>query len=249
MEDTIYREITYSLFRPSSIPHGPCSSGTLGYLEYDEAHCFASDYWPPSANHGIDRSHSWPQKHVRDSIISAGYHFVAIGHKNGNHADNEWRISFSQAENKLVYLINHTQLLTYGLLKTILKEVINAGLKDENKLLSSYHIKTVVFWAIQQNPLHNWCPQSMLDGLLICDKFLIRCVYKGVCPNIFIPQNNMFLNKINGSAQTELFDRLQEFYDRGITSLLRLCSFLRPYVDILIQGIKINEIYKKRNSI
>lgn len=59
----------------------------------------------------------------------------------------------------------------------------------------------------------------------------------------------MFLSKINGSAQTELFDRLQEFYDRGITSLLRLCSFLRPYVDILIQGIKINEIYKKRNSV
>lgn len=148
-----------------------------------------------------------------------------------------------------MYLINHTQLLTYGLLKTILKEVINAGLKDENKLLSSNHIKTVVFRAIQQNPLHNWCPQSMLDGLLICYKFLIRCVYEGVCPNISIPQNNMFLNKINGSAQTELFDRLQEFYDRGITSLLRLCSFLRPYVDILIQGIKINEIYKKRNSI
>lgn len=165
-----YREITCFSSTPGSIPHGPCSSGNLGDLEYDEAHCFASDYWPPSAYHWIDRSHSWPQKHVRDSIISAGCHFVAIGHKNGNHADNEWRISFSLAENKLVY---HTQLLTYGLLKTILKEVINAGLKDENKLLSSYHIKTVVFWAIQQNPLQNWCPQSMLDGFLICYKFLL----------------------------------------------------------------------------
>lgn len=77
---------------------------------------------------------------------------------------------FPWQKNKLVY---HTQLLTYGLLKTILKEVINAGLKDENKLLSSYHIKTVVFWAIQQNPLHNWCPQSMLDGFLICYTFLL----------------------------------------------------------------------------
>lgn len=94
-------------------------------------------------------------KHVRDSIISAGCHFVAMGHKNGNHADNEWRISFFQAENKLVYSMNYTQFLTYGLLKTILKGFINAGLKDENKLLSSYNIKTVVFWAIQQNPLHN----------------------------------------------------------------------------------------------
>lgn len=199
MEDTIYREITYSLFRPSSIPHGPCSSGTLDDLEYDEAHCFASDYWPPSANHGIDRSHSWPQKHARDSIISAGCHFVAIGHKNGNHADNEWIISFSQAENKLVYSINHTQLLTYGLLKTILKEVINAGLKDENKLLSSYHIKTVVFWAIQQNPLHNWCHQSMLDGLLICYKYLIKCVYEGLCPKFFYSTKQHVCKQISHS--------------------------------------------------
>lgn len=40
--------------------------------------------------------------------------------------------------------------------------------------------------------------------------------------------------KINGSAQTELFDRLYEFYDRGITSLFRLCSFLGSYLDIPI---------------
>lgn len=109
--------------------------------------------------------------------------------------------------------MNQTQFLTYGLLKTILKEVLNDGLKDENKLLSSYHIKTVVFWAIQQNTLHNWCPQSMLDGFLICYKVLLRCIYEGVCPNFFIPQNNMFLGKINGSAQSELFDRLYEYYD------------------------------------
>lgn len=56
-----YREIACSLYRFGFIPHGPCSSGTLGDLEYDEAHCFASDYWPPSAYHWIDRSHSWPQ--------------------------------------------------------------------------------------------------------------------------------------------------------------------------------------------
>lgn len=56
-----YREIACSLYRFGFIPHGPCSSGTLGDLEYDETHCFASDYWPPSAYHWIDRSHSWPQ--------------------------------------------------------------------------------------------------------------------------------------------------------------------------------------------
>lgn len=32
----------------------------------------------------------------------------------------EWRLSFSLAEQQLVYLFNHTQFLCYGMLKTFL---------------------------------------------------------------------------------------------------------------------------------
>lgn len=170
-------------------------SGKVIFISYDDAYGFGSDFWPPSASSWIERCHAWPSPHVVENIVRNGCHFVAIGHKLGNHIDNEWRISFTQAEKKLVYSMNHTQFLTYGLLKLVLNEKINIGLKDEDKLLCSYQIKTVVFWAIQQNPLHQWCPQKLLAGFWVCFKLLIKWVYEGSVPISLFPKTICFLQK------------------------------------------------------
>ena len=148
--------------------------------------------------------------------------------KLGKHADNEWRISFSQAEQKLVYSMNHTQFLTYGLLKLFVKE-FNNGLIEDEKLLCSYHMKTAIFWAIQQNTIAHWCPQNLLAGFWVCFKLLLKWVYQGVCPNFFIPENNMFLTKVYGVAQHNLFTRLYGLYEKGITFLLQIPS-IKPYI-------------------
>ncbi|XP_052699194.1 uncharacterized protein LOC128176720 [Crassostrea angulata] len=220
-------------FHPDDTIHGPCSSGTDGPLEYDHAHCFVSDFWPPSATSWIDRCYSWPPPHVVNDIVRNGCHVVAIGHKLGNHEEIEWRISFSQAEYKLVYSMNHTQFLTYGLVKLFLKEIINNGPRTEDKLLCSYHMKTAVFWAIQQNTLPHWCPQNFLVGFWICLKLLLKWVYEGICPNFFIPKNNMFLGKIYGHAQTSLFRRLYGLYEKGIALLLHSPSIRSSIIDVL----------------
>eukprot|EP00105_Crassostrea_gigas_P027609 XP_011448995.1 PREDICTED: uncharacterized protein LOC105343365 [Crassostrea gigas] len=228
-----YRDNTCTSFSPDSRVHGPCSSGTDGPLDHDVAYCFVSDFWPPSAASWINRCHSWPLPHVVNDIVRNGCHFVAIGHKLGNHEDKEWRISFSQAEYKLVYSMNHTQFLTYGMLKLFLKEIINNGLRDEDKLLCSYHMKTAVFWAIQQNTLPHWCPQNLLVGFWVCFKLLLKWVYEGISPNFFIPENNMFLSKIHGQAQTSLFRRLYGLYEKGIALLLHSPSIRSSIIDVL----------------
>ncbi|XP_056016726.1 uncharacterized protein LOC125673588 [Ostrea edulis] len=235
-----YRDITCSLITPNSTVHGPCGSGVIMTLEYDDAHCFACEFWPPSASSWIDRCHTWPQPQVVRDIVRSGCHFVAIGHKLGNHESNEWRISFSLAEQKLVYSMNHSQFLTYGLLKLFLKEVINNGLGDNEKLLCSYHMKTAVFWMIQQNTIPNWCPQNLLKCFWYCFKLILKWVYEGVCPNFFIPENNMFLSNIHSEAQNRLFLRLFGFYEKGLASLLHSPS-LRSYI--------MNVLYNPRLSI
>ncbi|XP_034322923.2 uncharacterized protein [Magallana gigas] len=232
-----YRENACASIILDSRVHGPCSTSTerIGSydMDHDVAHCFVSDFWPPSASSWIDRCHSWPPPHVVNDIVRNGCHFVAIGHKLGNHEDNEWRISFSQAEHKLVYSMNHTQFLTYGLMKLFLKEIINNGLGDEDKLLCSYHMKTAVFWAIQQNTLPHWCPQNLLAGFWVCFKLLLKWVYEGISPNFFIPENNMFLSKIHGQAQTSLFRRLYGLYEKGIALLLHSPSIRSSIIDVL----------------
>ena len=89
-----------TLIKQDSTVLGPCISGRIGTLEYDEANCFVSDFWPPCVSSWIDRCHSWPLPHVVDDIVRTGCHFVPKGHKLGKHADKEWRISFFQAEQK-----------------------------------------------------------------------------------------------------------------------------------------------------
>ncbi|XP_062579460.1 uncharacterized protein LOC134241421 [Saccostrea cucullata] len=224
-----YKQIVCSSSSLNSSEHGPCASGKVGTTEYDFAYCFVCDLWPPSASSWIDRCHSWPQRHIVDDILKSGCHFVAIGHKQGSWKDYEWRISFSLAEQKLVFAMNHCQFLTYGLLKLFLTEIINTDLSDIDKLLCSYHMKTAVFWVIQQNTIPHWCPQNLLECFLVCFKLILKWVYEGACPNFFIPYNNMFLGKVHGGKQHQLFIRLYGLYEKGLEFLLQSPS-IKSYI-------------------
>nr|XP_022305594.1 LOW QUALITY PROTEIN: uncharacterized protein LOC111112407 [Crassostrea virginica] len=247
MNDRLY--ISSSLFRqqtqthqfPGSIVHGPCESGKLpGGIEYDLAWCFACDFWPLSVSYWTNRCHSWPDREDVSEIVQNGCHFVPIGHPLGLHEQEEWRISFSLAEHKLVHSMNHCQFLTYGLLKIFLKEVIDEQLEETNKLLCSYHMKTVIFWVIQQNAVPLWCPQNLLVGFWVCFKLLLKWVYEGACPNFFIPENNLFLSKVHGSAQKKLFLQLHDLYEKGLVCLLQSPS-IKSYIT--------NVLYNPRLSI
>eukprot|EP00105_Crassostrea_gigas_P037692 XP_019921840.1 PREDICTED: uncharacterized protein LOC105326143 isoform X1 [Crassostrea gigas] len=233
ISSSIYKELTFSKSAPNSTVHGPCGSGNLAGADYDTAHCFVCDFWPLSASSWINRCHAWPDPEVVNDIVRNGCHFVAIGHPFGPHEYEEWRISFSQAEYKCVSAMNHSQFLTYGLLKLFLKEVINQQSEETNELLCSYHMKTTIFWAVQQNTLPHWCPQNFLAGFWVCFKLLLKWVYEGICPNFFIPQNNLFLTKVHGSAQNRLFVQLHELYKKGLACLLQSSSIMSNIIDVL----------------
>ncbi|XP_062615957.1 uncharacterized protein LOC134277645 [Saccostrea cucullata] len=249
MNDSIY--ISSSKWRRLMLPdtliteHGPCVMRYHNGKEYEIAYCIQSNFWPPSASSWIDRCHVWPPPHIAHDIVGNGCHFVAIGHKLGIHKDNEWRISFSQAEQKLVYSMNHSQFLIYGLLKIFLKEVINHEVDAQDKLLCSYHMKTSIFWAIQKNTMHHWCPKNLLKCFWVCFKLLLKWVYEGVCPNFFIPENNMFLSNIHGEAQQNLFLRLHELYEKGLACLLHSPS-ISPF---LIKLLRLPRSHRQSMSI
>nr|XP_022305591.1 LOW QUALITY PROTEIN: uncharacterized protein LOC111112405 [Crassostrea virginica] len=240
ISSSLYRQQTQTHYFPGSIGHGPCESGEVGGLEYDLACCFACDFWPLSASYWINRCQSWPDRVVVNEIVRNGCHFVPIGHPQGLHEHEEWRISFSLAEHKLVHSMNHCQFLTYGLLKIFLKEVIDKQSEETNKLLCSYHMKTVIFWVIQQNAVPLWCPQNLLAGFWVCFKLLLKWVYEGACPNFFIPENNLFLSKVHGSAQKKLFLELHGLYEKGLVCLLQSPS-IKSYIT--------NVLYNPRLSI
>ncbi|XP_062611987.1 uncharacterized protein LOC134273792 [Saccostrea cucullata] len=207
-------------FRHKNIStHGPCTSGFINTIEFDHAFCFASKYWPKQMRSWVDRCrrHTWPPAPVLEKILRKGYHCVPIESKIVSTCNElEWRLSFSRAEQQLVYTMNHTQFLCYGLLKIFLKEVINYR---KEPLLCSYYMKTTMFWMIQQGHLR-WCPRNLLDCFWKCFKYLIHCIYRGDFPNFFVPQNNMIINRIVGDALKFLLQQLYQYYRMGVSCLL-----------------------------
>jgi hypothetical protein len=210
----------------SCVQHGPCASYVVdGIQEVDLAFCLGSPHWPTLALPWIERCQQkqWPSDDVLRDIVSSGFHVVPIGSDPSK--GDEWRISFSQAEQKLVYSMNHVQFLCYGLMKIFLKEVINAQVDDP--ILCSYFMKTILFWAIREDASLIWTPGSLLSNFWQCFKLLIFWIQRGECTNFFIPQNNMFRVKVTGAAQSLLFEQVHNLYCKGISCLL-FSPTLRP---------------------
>ena len=107
----------------SSIQHGPCATYTLNeQIDIDCAYCFWSHHWPNVALPWIQRCQlkNWPPENILSAIVEDGCHIVPI--ESLPKRDNESIISFSGAEQKLVYSMNHCHFLCYGLLKVFLRE-------------------------------------------------------------------------------------------------------------------------------
>uniref|UniRef100_K1Q079 Uncharacterized protein n=1 Tax=Magallana gigas TaxID=29159 RepID=K1Q079_MAGGI len=227
----------------NTINHGPCASSIIGETETDVTFCFHCSYWSRLTCYWRQRCtlHNWPPNHVFDDILRNGCHFVPVGSKiAGDENVLEWRLSFSQAEQKLVYSMSHTQFLCYGLLKIFLKEVVNHGI--EEPFLCSYFVKTTMFWLIQIGNI-TWCPHNLLDCFWKCFKCLLHCVYRGVFPNFFIPQNNMFASKLStvkGMRTREcLLEQLNGYYEMGVTCLLQ-----SPTVRKMIEPVICNNLVR-----
>lgn len=126
----------------------------------------------------IDRCQQkgWPKRSVIDEIVSNGCHVMPIGSKRESDENElEWRLSFSQAEQKIVYTMNHSRFMCYGVLKIFLKEVICSI--NQDSLICYYYLKNILFWEIQNNPDSSfWCPQNSLPCFGVCFKRLCRCV-------------------------------------------------------------------------
>lgn len=200
------------LFRLSSITD-KCPLCIMAPRTFHIAFSIASAYWPPAASSFAKRCNLWPKPDLVEEIVKSGCHVVPTGPTSGNE-DILWRISFSLAERKILNNMNHFQFLLYGLLKIFLNEAINIC-SEEDKLLKSYHIKTAVFWVLQQKSLPECYQRNLLKYFKICLKLLIKWVDEGNCPNFFIPENNMFRNKIYDSSQQELLRKIHKLYEEA----------------------------------
>ncbi|XP_071147877.1 uncharacterized protein [Mytilus edulis] len=215
----LYKGKIFLLFRNKGKQiHGPCITDNEGI--FDVALSLHCKTWISSAVNWITRSgSSWPSHNVTQSIINHGVLFVPIGVHGSPKEDLEWRVSFSVAEKLLINTFTHTQLMCYALLKIILKDVV-ANDSECKDLLCSYFLKTIIFWISEELPSSVWKPDNIIPCFMRCFRRLVYCVEHSVCSHYFIPENNMFENKIEGRGRDVLFKKLNTLYSYGWQCIL-----------------------------
>lgn len=97
-----------------------------------------------------------------EKIRTLDCHVVAVGDKISQHSSLEWRISYLLWERELVWSFNDTQLQCFVLLKSLLIKFIDPIVSEK---LSSYHMKTVVFWESETIDDNCWRREFLLTFL------------------------------------------------------------------------------------
>ena len=171
------------------------------------------------------------------SMESPGCQLVPVGSMESPQEDLEWRISFTLMEKTILHSLSHSQFICYGLLKMYLKEVL-CSFEEIKDLISSYFMKTVLLWEIQTNSQHNVGADSLFQVFRNCLQRLFTWVKTEYCPNFFIPENNMFENRIYGESKHTLQNILELLFKDKFYGLYRCKSVDLPY---LIFQVLINE--------
>ncbi|VDI30051.1 Hypothetical predicted protein [Mytilus galloprovincialis] len=216
LSSTLYKHSFLSSYL--SKIHGPCVTNETGLLDHAfSLHC---KNWIAPAFHWITRSsNAWPSHNVKQSIVDHGVLFVPIGVKGSSKEHLEWRISFSVGEKFLINTFTHTQLLCYALMKILIKDVLSTYSECKD-LLCSYFLKTIIFWISEELPLSVWKRENLIPSFMRCLNRLIYSVEYSVCLHYFIPENNMFENKIEGRPRKILLEKLSNLHSYGWQCIL-----------------------------
>ncbi|KAK2188389.1 hypothetical protein NP493_133g01012 [Ridgeia piscesae] len=158
-------------------------------LEIDQVLAFPCVSWPREAKAWVTRSRrsGWPSSSLIGEITADGCLVVPVRYEDSPDEETKWRFSFSWAESKLALSLSDTQRQTYLLFKCLLQHSLSLP-----KVLKSYHLKNILFWACEDIPAIQWTRDNLATTYLCLIDRLLHCLAGRRLPHYFIPENNLF---------------------------------------------------------
>ncbi|XP_069108611.1 uncharacterized protein [Argopecten irradians] len=206
---TSFRGGTYisNVFKETSVSnttdfeiHGPALQTVVNVNEilnsFDNVKAFHCSYLPTDYDEWFHRSRAqgWPPKHIIESTKNLGCLVVCVGHPFSETRPLEWRLSLNRTEYLLTKTFNHIQMKCYVMLRLVLKWLIQPKLKET---LSSYHMKTVMFWMSEEKEKQFWGPANLAECFLHSLIKLRSFVVNKNCPNYFLTHANLLEGKLD----------------------------------------------------
>ena len=169
--------------------------------------CFG---WPDCAAEWLKRKrkHNWPPPDLIHICSTLGFLLVMVGHPNSSEQELQWRLSFSFQERLLVDQFNSVQFKCYIVLKYLNMEI--QGNNVNRLFLSSYHLKTAMFYLIENKPSDFWKPENLVSCVIAAFERIHKWIEADNCPNYFIPDENMFEGKTDEKTRNILCKAIRQ---------------------------------------
>lgn len=158
-----------------------------------------------------ERHPDWSLSGLFEKCKSLSCFFVHVGHPASPEEDKLWRVSFTLQERLLVTHFNSTQQKCYVYLKFIKVEKIQTVLHV--KSLTSYHLKTCMFYMIESTPAGFWVEENLLTCVYNCLQLILKWSEYGVFPNYFIPDENMLDGRVDSHLRSRLCEVLRKLME------------------------------------
>ena len=180
--------------------HGPATTSHITLSNAIESSRDAVDSvrclrWPTQASDWPTRhrNYGWPDSATVDRVVSNGCDVVQVAHRLCRQDEflsrAQWRLSFSRAEIVLLNSWMPVQQIVYHMLRVFVKTERLTDITDSTgtKMLSNYHIKTLMLWACELKPRSWWIDD--LNVVRICVVLLHNladCLKNKNCPHYFV---------------------------------------------------------------
>ena len=219
--------------------NGPCASfvrlaadsGNPKEVDTDVAYAVRCNSWPKEA---VERlcamsKFDWPTKDVIEHVQLFPCHYVAVGRPNSEQSALEWRMSFVLVERELLRNLSEKQYSCLILLKMLTKSVL------QDKHLSSYHVKTLLFWHSEGTSTEWWENTNLISCVVCLLTKLKTCIESRVLPHYILQKNNLFFYKFENLEDKDKIIHKIEYLIQDISPILQhksmgaLCDLWTQY--------------------
>ena len=182
----------------SGVMHFP-----VGYMDFVLA--IKCDGWPLCAQEWLCRPRRWPNQEIIKTIIDGGFYIVC----KSSSEDGDFRLSYSYAEMVLIANLSELQHKTYRALKSFIKHYKNELSLDDEKVICSYHLKTIMLWYCEKSEPEDWTNDSVVRHLLSLVDDLIFALKEKKLPMYFMPKYNLMKQETDSTQIVQQMTELR----------------------------------------
>ncbi|KAK3755580.1 hypothetical protein QZH41_005956 [Actinostola sp. cb2023] len=220
LQEKLAHLLVESIFGGSLDLPGDSTREEVNHLEneiqsgIDLVPAFIARGWPQVARTWLTRGRAWPSPQIISKVLENGFHLVVKTPKDSDRQDL-FRLSFSRAELILSGELNDIQRQCYRCLKLYYRSVF----QQEHKIITSYCLKTILFWTAEETGLEIW--NEVNRGF--CVMMLLEKLHKSLetkfLPHYFIPEFNLLEEAVSDYPHEVqyLADEVMKIYENPLT--------------------------------